>query len=198
MCSVTWARWKKGLWGGLWSRCMNLNKAPAVSNCRNEMHFFPFGWLDWEAFDLSSRGAERWLACPAYLLSALPCWVLASYLLQMVALVWDGRKSGSYLFIYFSIKCGTSEQRFKGSKGSDALTVLGPRRRSNIALLSTVSLGIQRQTAGAGSRYLTLQWRQVFTNDSKTVKRPIYMHMKVTKKKCLCRVPQPRGAVVVQ
>lgn len=156
MCSVTWARWK----GGVGSRCMNLNKALAVSNCRNEMHFFfPFGWLDWEAFDLSSRGAERWLACPAYLLSALLCWVLASYLLQMVALVRDGRKSGSYLFIYFSIKSGTSEQRFKGS---DALTVPGPRRHSNIALLSTVSLGIQRQAAGVGSRCLTLKCQHSF------------------------------------
>ncbi len=126
--------------GGLWSRCMNLNKAPAVSNCRNEMHFFPFGWLDWEAFDLSSRGAERWLACPVYLLSALLCWVLASYLLQMVALVRDGRKSVSYLFIYFSIKCGMSEQRFKGSEGSDALTVLGPIGGVPILLCCRLSL----------------------------------------------------------
>lgn len=31
---------EKRLVGGLWSRCMNLNKALAVSNCRNEMHFF--------------------------------------------------------------------------------------------------------------------------------------------------------------
>lgn len=75
----------------------------------------------------------------------------------MVALVRDGRKSASYLFIYFSIKSGTSEQRFKGSEGSDVLTMPGPRRHSNIALLSTVSLGIQRQAAGVGSRYLTLK-----------------------------------------
>lgn len=160
---------------------MNLNKAPAVSNCRNEMHFF-FLLADLTERRLIYPHEELSAGSPVPLIYSLHC--SAGYW-PVIYCKWSrwyemGEIGLSYLFIYFSIKRGASEQRFKGSEGSDALTVPGPRRRSNIALLSTVSLGIQRQTAGVGSRCLTLKCWQVFTNDNKTVKRPIYMHMKVT------------------
>lgn len=143
---------------------MNLNKALAVSNCRNEMIFF-FFLADLTERRLIYPHEELSAGSPVPLIYSPHC--SAGYW-PVIYCKWSRwceigeNRALIYLFIYFSIKSGTSEQRFKGSEGSDALTVPGPWRHSSNALLSTVSLGIQRQAAGVGSRCVTLKFQHSF------------------------------------
>lgn len=126
MYSVTRAQWRKGLWGD----CMNLNKAPAVSNCRNEMHFFLLADLTERRLiypheELSSGSA-------ASLIYSLHC---SSGYWPVIYCKWSrwyemGENRGViYLFI-FQLIAAHQTQRFKGSKLSDVPTVAGPPRHA--------------------------------------------------------------------